>query len=328
MSISQLNEILMRKVKILSETTWDRKADQPQVEKWLLNFADDNERIHLLYLLSQFMYFGDLQMKELLKALYRDLYRYRIVEHIRRSNNNTTDLAFIQEEFKQAEYRTMFIGMGNPSESGTHLLYFFRQENKISKYRFINAFEIFKRNDKGKDELRYPNVNQFVFIDDFCGSGSQAIQYSTDIVERLKAIDPNIHTSYLMLFATKHGKENVKKTTKFDFVEALVELDESFKCFDSSSRYFKHYLGVIDKNFAQTTSEKYGVELFKSILGYQGIIDPDLSELADKHKLGFGNCQLLIGFVHNTPDNTLPIIWYDEGHVNWYPIFKRYNKIY
>jgi hypothetical protein len=44
--------------------------------------------------------------------------------------------------------------------------------------------------------------------------------------------------------------------------------------------------------------------------------------------LGFGDCQLLLSMHHNTPDNTLPIIWFDEDEALWTPIFKRYNKIY
>lgn len=328
MEIEDLHQNLLRKIKVLSETTWDRKADKPKVEKWLENFSDEKEKIHSLYLLSQFMYFGDLQMKELLKALYRDLYKYRIVEQIRRDNNNTTDIAFLESKFKDAESKSMFIGMGNPSESGTHLLYFFRQENKLSKRRFINTFEIFKRTNSTTDTLRHSNINHFVFLDDFCGSGTQGEQYSKEIVERIKSIDPSIQTSYLMLFATKHGKDHVRKTTKFDYVEALVELDDSFRCFDINSRYFGHYPNIIDKSFAKLTCEKHGFPLLKSILEYDGIVEPNLTTLANKHKLGFNDCQLLIGFFHNTPDNTLPTIWYDEEHVSWYPIFRRYNKIY
>jgi len=37
--------------------------------------------------------------------------------------------------------------------------------------------------------------------------------------------------------------------------------------------------------------------------------------------------QPLIGFHHNTPNNSLPIIWFDEpGGPPWTPIFKRYSK--
>lgn len=46
------------------------------------------------------------------------------------------------------------------------------------------------------------------------------------------------------------------------------------------------------------------------------------------HPGGFDDNQLLIGFHHNTPDNTLPIIW-AEGTVTqaWTPAFRRYPKI-
>ena len=43
---------------------------------------------------------------------------------------------------------------------------------------------------------------------------------------------------------------------------------------------------------------------------------------------GWGNNQLLLGFQHNTPDNTLPIMW-AEGDASrpWTPAFKRYAKL-
>lgn len=328
MTPDELNNVLLKKIKVLSETTWDRKADQPKVERWLQNFLNEEERIHSLYLLSQFMYFGDLQMKELLRSLYRDLFKYRIVEQIRKANKDTTDFKFIESKFKTLESKTLFLGIGNPSESGTHLLYFFRQENRLSRQRFINTFEIFKKDGSSSDVLRFADVERYVFIDDFCGSGSQAKKYSEEIIKRIKAVNPDIHTSYLMLFATKQGKEFVKKHTKFDYVEALVELDESFKCFSLESRYFTQYPSLIQKSVAQKICEKHGFALYKSIIENDGFSDPELTKLADKHKLGFNDCQLLIGFFHNTPDNTLPTIWYDENHIAWYPIFRRYNKIY
>jgi hypothetical protein len=49
--------------------------------------------------------------------------------------------------------------------------------------------------------------------------------------------------------------------------------------------------------------------------------------LVSTYPLGFGDCQLLIGFHHNTPDNSLPIIWFVEPDgLPWTPIFKRYSK--
>jgi hypothetical protein len=75
----------MAKIKTLNETVWERRATDPTITEWLDNFAPPSvaapdERAHALFLLSNFMYFGDREIRGLLKALYRDLYRYPIIE--------------------------------------------------------------------------------------------------------------------------------------------------------------------------------------------------------------------------------------------------------
>jgi hypothetical protein len=86
-----LTQELMAKIKTLSETVWEHRATEPTIREWLDNFEiavppNTDERAQALFLLSNFMYFGSRQIRELLKALYRDLYRYPIVEQIRRTN--------------------------------------------------------------------------------------------------------------------------------------------------------------------------------------------------------------------------------------------------
>lgn len=327
MTLIEFEEELYRKVKVLNETIWEHRANRPSIEKWLNNFCSPKEKTHALFLLSQFMYFGSFQMRELLKSLYRDLYKYPVVKKIRELNGDTMDAKFIINEFNLAQKQTRFLGIGNPSESGTHLLYFFRQENKLPKDLFINTHEIFVEDSTGKKSLKNENIKHYVFIDDFCGSGSQATNYSEDLIDDIKKLDSAIETSYLMLFATKSGSEEVAKNTSFDSVFSVVELDESFKYFHTNSRYFKNLSTHIDQSFLQSMCEKYGLELIKNLC-QADYSEPDLSDIADANKLGFNDSQLLIGFHHNTPDNTLPVIWYDEDPNKWFPVFKRYNKIY
>ncbi len=327
MGYDALFEELIDKIKILSETVWEGRIKVPQINKWLNNFIDEKERLHALYLLSQFMYFGELQIRQLTKSLYRDFYQYPTIESIRCANNNTLDSKVIQAEFKLAENNTRFVGIGNPSESGTHILYLFRQENKLASSLFISDGQILKTDKEGNDVLANASVKHYVFIDDFCGSGEQAITYS-NIVNKIKAIDKNIMVSYLMLFSTSTGKKRVMEEASFDFVEAVVELDQSFKCFDTKSRYFQDHPSQIDKEFLLDLCSRYGRILMRDICSRLGHKEPYLSPAVEKVKLGWGDCQLLIGFKHNIPDNTLPIIWYGEDGVGWYPVFKRHNKKY
>jgi hypothetical protein len=329
-SKTDLEDALFKKLKILNETTWENRANREKVSDWLNNYKDDNEKLHALYLLSQFMYFNSMQMRNLLKSLYRDLFKYKIIDKIRRENGDTVDLNFIEVTYNDQLNDTKFLGVGNPSESGVHLLYFFRQENNLSKRLFINAHEIFKNNGNGKLEFQYPDVKNYVFIDDFCGSGDQAKRYSSEIVEVIKKMNSKVSVSYLMLFATKKGKDAVFNETKFDMVEAVFELNDTFKCFDPSSRYFIHTPKEINFDFISNFVGEYGEKLMKSIIKKElpRLEEGKIDELAKKNKLGFKNGQLLIGFHHNTPDNSLPIFWYDEEDLPWNPIFRRYNKKY
>lgn len=321
---------LVAKIKTLNDSIWDGKVKQTQIDDWLANFdtgsngTADERRLHALYMLSQFMYFGHRQMRELMRVLFRDLYRYPIVEQIRKANGNTTNITLINREFEAALDRTLFLGVGNPSESGCHLLYYFRQENGLPKTRFIHSHEIFQRRRPTKWQLlksmvlnwrdrfagtlslRNPEIDRYVFIDDFCGSGHQGQAYSRDIVEDIKAFDPDVHVSYFVLCGTETGMDVVRNNTLFDVVACVFELDESFRCFSDSSRYFPSPSTDVTKAFAEAMCRNYGSVLLPS--------DP----------MGYGDCQLLLSFQHNTPDNSLPIFWCcDHG---WTPVFKRYEK--
>jgi hypothetical protein len=311
-----LEEDLKAKIQILQETVWERRAPWDEVQGWLSNFLPDrkgrkSEKLHALYLLSQFMYFGNKEMRELLRALYRDLYRYPIIEKIRRRNRHTIDMELIKEKYKEVLQNTRFLGVGNPSESGPHLLYYFRQENELPKSLFIHTHEIFSRTHNRLTRLREPSVSKYVFIDDLCGSGDQAITYSREVVSIIKGLKRNVSVAYYVLFATTDGLTNIKSRTDFDDIKCIFELDDSFKCFGDNSRYFASSEQEIDRNFAKRTCKRYGEKLFPG--------DP----------LGYRDNQLLIGFYHNTPDNTLPIIWCDgDSSFPWKPIFRRYPKAY
>ena len=312
-----LVQMLTAKIKTLNETVWERRATEPSVAEWLDNFATPNppapdERVHALFLLSNFMYFGSRQIRELLKALYRDLYRYPIVESIRRAHRDTLDSGLIDPLFKAELKATRFLGVGNPSESGCHLLYYFRQENSLSKDLFIHTHQVFTRvGGPGQMRLRNPDVTRYIFIDDFCGSGKQASEYSKDLVEEIKRLKPNVFVAYYVLFATNNGIARIRTETAFDAAKAIYELDSSFKCFSPDSRYFRSPVLGIDRAFCEDMCRRYGEKM-----------------VSVPHVLGFEDSQLLIGFHHNTPDNTLPIIWFDEPRtLRWNPIFRRYPKL-
>jgi len=314
--VDQLKDKLLAKIKVLSETIWDQRANRTEIDLWLHNFQSDDkekqekERLHALYLLSQFMYFASNEMRVLLHSMYRDLIRYPIVERIRKSNEDTTDISFINEEFKNELSKTRFLGVGNPSESGTHLLYYFRQESVLEKKLFINSHEIFSHDNGPQATLAFPTIKRYVFIDDFSGGGTQAVRYLKNVVKLIKELNQGIEVWYFVLFANESALKHIRDNTKINKCEAIFKLDDTYKCFGENSRYTPDE-EILDMDFTHEMTRSYG------------------DKLQPEHPLGYADNQLLLGFFHNTPNNTLPIIWFDEKNdYEWSPIFRRYPKNY
>ena len=247
---------LLKKIYAYYQTIWREKWKEGIENDWLENFKnpDDDieyrEKLNMLYLLSKFMYFGNEELRQLLYSLFRDLFKYPIVEKIREENGDTTDLQLIHEKFQYELSQTRFLGVGNPSESGVHMLYYFRQECNLSKQYFINSGDIFSTSEivenlsDGssrtylKSEIKNKDVRRYVFLDDFCGSGSQASQYLKNLVKNIKFEDDKIEVNYLMLFSTLAGHNAVRNLNVFNRVDAVYTIDDSFKAFSDTSRYY------------------------------------------------------------------------------------------
>ena len=310
--MSDLEDRLVSKIKVLNETVWEQKVSGQLLDDWLKNFHEKEERLHALWLLSQFMYFGSREIRELLGALYRDLVKYPIVASIRKANGDTRDHDLLKRLYVDELKHTRFLGMGNPSESGCHLLYYFRQENGLPKNLFIYTHGIFSRVGTNRTtSLRDPEVKRYIYLDDFCGSGDQASEYSRDVLEDIKSLKSDVELAYFTLFATEQGITKVRQETGFNKVDAVFLLDHTYKCFADESRYFVNCDPLITRLFAEKMCRAYGDRLY-----------PD-------SPLGYKDGQLLLGFHHNIPDNTLPIVWFDEEtDFPWTPIFRRYPKFY
>src|SRR3546814_5261696 len=85
----------------------------------------------------------------------------------------------------------------------------------------------------GSPEFEDPGVRHYVFIDDFCGSGTQAKQYSSKVVDAIHdaagTASLDVTSSYYVSAATETGLAEVRSTTSFDNVDAVFELDDTHK---------------------------------------------------------------------------------------------------
>lgn len=309
---------LLDRIMILSEGVWENRIRRPDIEAWLRNFNGDvfspqRERILAIVLLAHFTYFGDRELRVMLRSLYRDLFRYPLIQSIRTEQGGTTDPTVVNRAFQSARARTRFLGMGNPSESGAHLLYYFRQENRLPKSLFVHQHEVLRAAPRHKvPSIDIPNLDRLIFIDDVLGSGQQALEYSEKILTNYREAAEHegrrLSIHYYVLFAKQAGLD-VARNGLFDEVNAVHILDESESAFSPTSRLLANLTNDISIDDLKTFARHYGEKVLAG------------------HGLGYRNGQMLLGFHHNIPDNTLPIFWMDELGPHWQALFPRYQKV-
>jgi hypothetical protein len=313
-------ETLLRIVRVLDSRIWKQDLKEPAIRAWGGQFDGQKESVdhefHLaMALLSRFTFFGVAEVRVLLRALYRDFFIYKLIEAYRREHDDTVDQAAIDAHVRSELDATQFVGAGNPAESGAHILYYFRQESELPLQLFCSVESLTLEDD----DDRRRSMRRLVLIDDICASGGSAIKFGKAFVkpirERMAALSAPFECLYLTVCGATDGMDAVRQSGLYDSAETVLLLDKSHQVFDTQSRYFPEEDGAplltfLSKDQSMEVAKSYGSTIYAG------------------HPLGHGNGQLIVGFSHNIPNNTLPIFWGEKSQPTWRPIFHRYAKKY
>ena len=297
--ISKIKEMDLEKIKELilrtASVAWDDSIKQNKLDKWIDNFNGEAlgdselEKILAAWMLLNFVYFTFEDVRTFCRTIYKEFIHYKLIEYKR---DNTLQDKTIEERINHIHNNTLFIALGNESESGSNILYYFRQENKLSKKLF-----------EKKLDLKYENV---VFIDDVTISGGQAYNY-------IKKINIDADNKYFLAFISTEDALDMLSHEGLIVLSGYI-VSEREKCFSEDSYVFSNVEKTPLLEISKTMCQHYGELILKGHF--------DLSD----YPLGYDDGQQMFGFYYNTPDNSLPIFW---GNLNdWYPVFKRYDKIY
>ncbi|AEA61331.1 phosphoribosyltransferase-like protein [Burkholderia gladioli] len=314
------HEELESHLREMIEQVWDSEIRWPYIRAWLENFTGacfdvDVERRLALFALGRFMYFSRPMVREMLRSAYRDHFEAPMLQRIRRNSQHSWDFEAIKKLYARELSTTRFIGVGNPAESGAHLLYYFRQVNYLPKGLFADLagafFPVTDASGNISYKAREPSVTRYVFFDDLVGSGTQVTKELKPHIDLIRISNPDVELRFLSLFATTKGLVTLTAPNFFDeAVSCLFELDESFKAFDEASRYFGSGQSWFSIDDLKRMAKMYGRKIYPN------------------WPLGYKDGQLLLGFSHNTPNNTAPIFWNEGVRAPWNPIFLRYDKRY
>ncbi len=279
-----------------AQFSWQIQIDSNDVEEWLSNFSGEAlgsplaERSLALWLLSGFVYFSINDVRAFCEFLFSEFIHRKLVEYRQEGLFQSLSL---KEQVDHILRSTVFLSLGNDSESGSNVLYYFRQVNKLKR-------EVF---DKKLDE-EYENL---VFVDDVSISGVQALNY----IPRMRSGMKQEKTYFLTFLASKEAIDELKHINVETICANIISDRE--KCFSDDSYVFSTDKKKRFLSLAAKMCQYYGEKITKG--------HPE----ADGYPLGFDQAQCLFCFFYNTPDNTLPIFWCRGA--GWKPIFERYEKV-
>ena len=264
------------------DKSWRVNINIDDIYMWLDNFTGrfysiSSERKVALWLLCNFTFYNEDEINHLCSILFRKLLHQLLID-----NSLSTE-----QDAESCIIDSAFTSIGMPSESGSLMLYHFRQENNLDLQRFIFP-----------TEMCSTSKSNIICIDDVMLSGGTASRFFFHHKDDLG--DKKIY--YLSIITTDDAITKLSALgVKMIY---CIKLDERNKLFSDNSLAFYKYQNI----------KPYAHEIIE---GYGKIIEPD-------KPLGYKNGQYCFGLYFNVPNNSLPIFWSTSN--SWNPIFPRKEK--
>jgi len=293
------NERLFRTLIEKNDVHW-RRLSREEILCWLHNFEAHEVRCALV-LADNILYYSLNDIRYLFRYILTNKVKILLLNEV--VSSLPPDLENWFENYLRE--RCVFVGFGRAGKSCGSMVTIFKQSHKIHGLKYYDLGEFLL-----KPELN--NIERIFLIDDFLGSGNQALtewrrkvdakDEKSNSLEKIKNENPNLIINYLALVGCDVGIKTLESSSPIKVIVG-EELDDRFKCFSSNSVIFKD---TRLRKKAKKIMEEKGRILYKFPLGY-------------------GDLELAVAFNHNTPNNTLPVIWKSPDDGCWFPLFERFE---
>lgn len=323
---------------------------------WLSQFKEEERQLMYDFVKKYIIYINSNQISYLIDLLYNTkiipLIRKKVVGDFCQKgqlvNKFNYKLLDNSQEFKLHKRKTLFIGLSDGSHidiirrnsylnNDQVLTNYYPDDNKIDDL----VKELGKSDDLANDEEK--KFESIVLVDDFTASGTSFIRLkddgsfsgklptfftvleSSDRFKKLLADGYEIHLFFLI--ATKNALTYIKEMLvqyqqqyeglKIE-VDCIQKLDENAKFTNLQEQEAKDMLAIISK---------------KCYIHEESLTDAYKKSYVDdaekRYHLGYKQCALTVVLNHNTPNNSLPIIWQPpktDIKQPLYPLFYRITR--
>ena len=263
------------------------------VRKWLDQFDDVFDQRLMFKLLENFKLYNELEIREKLSNLFT---------MIRRDLNKKGNVRVLDPKKKKRDDILVTYLDKSPAKGATYFAKIFADENNIYAENVCSPEFIEKK------IIEKNTINCIVIIDDIIGTGNTIISntkeyFDSTLVDIIKERNIPIYISVITGFLP--SKEKIETEISL-FIESDLNI------------FIADVLSSQDKCFslqAQIFANSFESKKAREICMQKG------EKLEAKMPLGYSNCELLVAFPMNCPNNTLPIFW--KRTDGWEPLFER-----
>ncbi len=309
---------------------------------WLSQFKNKEERVEAYrFIKHRLIYISDDELEHCIDMSYPDCIKQILIHHVSKEQDIPewhVNKILESQEFEVAEYRSIFLGLSD----GAHIGLFRRSNPNLSNEQILRTHEIQKDRaqktiDKLKERLNKLNIeldkknftfNNVFLLDDFSASGISylrrenlefkgklanffniACNKNGDAYSLFDHSDLRVHL--ILYIATEEACTYLRKIGtelfgKIPFkVKSVCLLPDSVKV---NGERDKEFLKLLEKYFDESI-----------------ITDSYKKGKHDRPYLGFNECALPLILNHNTPNNSIPLLWFEPKR-EYKGIFPRVNR--
>lgn len=308
--------------------------------KWLNKFENVQERtVAYNFLKNQVIFFSNNQILHLVNTTFNTVIQPVLVDKTAGALNidkNYVMKIILSEDYAKILRRSLFIGLSDGAKIDQ-----LRRSSKLNNEQVIPTYEV--NNTKVEDMLKElkdtgetKKFDTVFLVDDFTASGTSYFRnengiWKGKIYKTIKAffnsdeplsklIDTNKKLNIHLVFyvATTEAKNKIDALRK----EALSDVKYSNLSFKI------HVLQLIEPSIKDDIlkNEEDFIKLSKKYID-SSIIDRHFKKAKhSKYYLGYNECCLPIILSHNTPNNSLPLLWWASEQKNFVGIFPRITR--
>lgn len=304
--------------------------------RWLEQFEPEQRKIAYDFVRNQLVFISNAELGHLVEIAYVDFVEPKLIDRIARETgklNTVVRQIRLSKEFQSLRRRTLVLGLSDGAQvdrlrraSGlSHEQ--FGQDYDLAEDQMIRLCDGLEKALKGQSLAGEKSFAQVILVDDFSGSGRTLLRKEEQKGEKadLKGKLWRFHGQLLNLQEKGYFSKDVEVVVLLYVCseQALVYLREICDA-SGLSEWQLEAIQVIPLSSRVEATDALMAQLCRDYY------DPSTKDVhKDDTPLGFSDCALPIVFSHNTPNNSVCLLWAEsseEDGLGRKALFPRYER--